>query len=658
MRPQINRLPATAGKGFAGAHIDRTRPIRFAVNGRMIPAYHGDTVLSALLAAGVDTLGTHEGHPLGLRVSAAPAIAYMTAPDHALPMERVPARDGADYRTIVEGPAPGLLARLFQPGRTLGLRLNSHGGLVRSWRAIKGRHVSPTDLVVIGGGVAGMAAALAGADAGLKVTLLEASPHLGGHSGLFGTQDGESTPEENVAALAAEIAASDAITVQTHAEAFAIGEGLVRVHQLETHGERVTSDILDLPARFIVIATGAFERLPVLPGNRLPGVAGAQEAFELAHRYGIWPGQSWLLATSGNAAYRLATLLAESGIVLDRILDGRDQASSRYIEFCKAYGIRQFPGTVPSAVSPGSNGRLSIALPPGEPVLVDRLILSGGWQPDLTLWHLAGGESRWNGQRQRLDPAGNVPGLALAGAAAGYLTRHGCVTSGIDAIDRLLGRPGMGVDDPVIDAVYETPDRQMHAGDDGEAAIPAYLDADDTLMLRPAQPQPRRWAGIFRRGREAPVRVLSEAPQPLSIGAICAGVGVGLIPAESAGIIAQERVALVPLARTDTAPVAADIEPLQVPPYLADRFGPDAIVATLRHDPSRQLGSGALIFEDEDSRDPRRAVGVVLRSRDGRTEALLAAAARRLVIRDLDQAIPAEVASPASSAAPPPDAPA
>jgi sarcosine oxidase subunit alpha len=64
---------------------------------------------------------------------------------------------------------------------------------------------------------------------------------------------------------------------------------------------------------------------------------------------------------------------------------------------------------------------------------------------------------------------------------------------------------------------------------------------------------------------------------------------------------------------------------------------------TLRHDPSRQMGSGALIFEGEDVTDPRRAVGVVLRTRNGKTEALVAASARVVVVRDLGQAIPAEV---------------
>lgn len=649
MRSQINRLPPTTAKGLSGAHIDRSRPIRFVINGRIIPGYAGDTVLSALLAAGVDTLGTHLDQAIGLRASSAPAIAYASrplAPEHALPMERTPARDGAEYRTVTESRRAGLVARLFQPGRTLGLTLHADGSsLVRPWRSLHGEETAVTDLIVIGGGVAGMAAALAGAQAGLAVTLLEASPHLGGHSGLFGTQDGESTPEENVAVLRAEIAKNPAISIRTHAKVFAIGEGVVRIHQTEVESPEVTGNIVDLPARYIVIATGAEERLPVLPGNRLPGIVGAEEAFELAYRYGIWSGHSWLLATSSNPAYRLPTLLADNGIVLDRILEGRDHANSRYIEFCKAYGIRQFPGTPPGAIIAGPHGKLHLDLPHGEQVEVDRVVLCGGWQPSLTLWHMAGGQSRWNTQRQRLEPIGQVANLVLAGSAAGYMTRRGCVTSGIDAIDRLLGRPGHGVDDPVIDAVYETPDRQMQAPEVVEAPAPAYLDAEATLMIRP-QPVQRHWTQIFPRKSGQSVRVLSEAPQPLSISAICAGVGIGLIPPESAGIVAQERVALVPLNRNRTVEPLPEAVP-DIPPYLVDRFGPDAAKVILRHDPSRELGSGALIFADADSTDPRKAIGVVLRRSDGKTQALVAASAlvdgRSLVVRDLGQTIAAEI---------------
>jgi len=650
MKPQTNRLPAQTGKGLAGVHIDRARPIRFTLNSRVVQGFAGDTVLSALLASGVDTLGTHDDQPLGLRTSAAPAISRIgmgNEPQHALPMERTPAQDGAEYAILANHSSPGFLTRLFQPGRTLGLSLDEHGkSLVRPWRAVHGRVEAQTDLVVIGGGVAGMAAALAGAQAGLTVTLLEASPHLGGYSGLFGTQDGESTPQENVDALAAEIAATDRITVRICTEAFAIGEGRVRAHQLQTIGARVEGTVVDLPTRFIILANGAFERLPVLSGNRLPGVTGALEAFELAYRYGVWHGQSWMLATSSNPAYRLATLAAETGITLDRILDSRDRASSRYIEFCKAYGIRQFPGTTPLGVTAQkSGGRLAVALPHAEPVSVDRLILCGGWQPDLSLWHIAGGRSRWNSQRQRLEPLGAVPNLVLAGSAAGHFTRRGCVTSGIDAVDRLLGRTGRGVDDPVIDAFYETPDGIMSAPELEDAVVPAYLGADENLLMRPTE-QRRHWGQLLRGKRSGPVRVLSEAPQSLSIGAICAGVSLGLIPPESAGVVAQERVALVPLAAMEEALDVSTTLP-EVPAYLVDRFGPDATVVLLRHDTSRRVGSGALIFADEDLSDPRHAIGVVLRPSEGKTRALVAAgsiaAARPVIVRDLGQSFPAEI---------------
>jgi sarcosine oxidase subunit alpha len=101
----------------------------------------------------------------------------------------------------------------------------------------------------------------------------------------------------------------------------------------------------------------------------------------------------------------------------------------------------------------------------------------------------------------------------------------------------------------------------------------------------------------------------------------------------------------VPLHPASSAQAVTPAEPPPVPAYLADRFGPHAAIVVLRHDPSWQLGAGALIFEDEDARDPRRAIGVVLRTRDGKTEALVAASAKKLVVRDLGQAIPAEIQS-------------
>jgi sarcosine oxidase subunit alpha len=642
-----NRLPANTEKGFSGLHIDRARPIRFTLDGRVIPAFHGDTVLSALIASGVDTIGTHGGAALGLRSEAPPSIQPVFSSDHApLPMERTPATDGAQYRTVATGCRAGLFTRLFQPGRTLGLALGDRSAtLPRPWRTLTPEHADATDLVIIGGGVAGMSAALAGADFGLNVTLIEASPHLGGNSGLFGTQDGEPAPEENISRLTDEVAERDNITVWTHSEAFAIGERMVRLHRVDSLEGQVRGRILDLPTRFIVIATGAFERLPVFSGNRLPGVVGALEAFELARRYGIWQGESWMLATSSNPAYRLATQMNDTGLRLDRILEARDRASSRFIEFCKAYGIRQFPGTLPHSVTQRGRG-LAVNIGNGEPILTDRLVVCGGWQPDLTLWHMAGGQSRWDEKRSRLEPAGVIPGLALAGSAAGYFTRRACIASGREAVSRLLGRKTKGFDDPVIDPFYETPDALVaHPGSEGETQNPAYLDAGETLLARPVDAPPR-WRDRFRSRPARAVRLLSEAPQPLSIGAICAGVGLGLIPPASAGVVAQERVAHVPIG---TPSVAPPVPPPNagIPAYLVGRFGPGQALVSLRHDLSWRIDSGVLIYGDFDEVDPRRAVGVVVRHDASGTKALVAASVarekRKVIARLLGQAVTVEI---------------
>src|SRR5690606_29467492 len=123
------------------------------------------------------------------------------------------------------------------------------------------------------------------------------------------------------------------------------------------------------------------------------------------------------------------------------------------------------------------------------------LIVCGGWQPDLTLWHIAGGASRWNKARHRLEAIGELEAIALAGSAAGFLTRRGCIPSGADAVDALPGRPRKPVDDHLIDPLYETPDATTPIAGLVDGA-PTYLDAGAEFLTRP-QPQPKSWTNIF-----------------------------------------------------------------------------------------------------------------------------------------------------------------
>lgn len=634
MRPQINRLPDTTPKGLAGGAIDRNRPLRFRLDGRIISGFAGDTLLSAALASGIDTLGTHEGRPIGLTLRANPAIIHASLandPQRALPMARTPALDGAELITL-GARRSGPIARLFRPGRTLGLPLDLSHCLDRPWRSMTGRPEEHRDLVVVGGGVAGLSAALAGARAGLSVLLIEAQTELGGMSGLFGTQDGEDSPEDSMARLAADVRASDAITVWPGSRVFALRRGLVRVHRVETVNGAIHGRVIDVPANHIVLATGSLERLPIFAGNRLPGVTGTLEAFELARNFGVWPGQSCVVATSSNPAYRLAMLAADAGVAVGRIMDTRPQAASRFIEFSRAYGIIQSPGTVPVLASMSRSGpALSIKTDRADapPLPTDRLIVCGGWQPDLTLWHVAGGKSHWRADRHRIEALGPCDGLVLAGSAAGYLTRRGCIQSGADAIDQVLGRSRRPVEDTTIDPIYESPDAPASLGAEMDEATQAYLDGGTGLLQRPA-PTRTKLAWPTRR-RPVTHPAISEAPQPLAICDVAAGVDLGLIPPEAAGVVAQERVTMVPLGATDSAPDHATPMPTptdtQVPAYLAGRFGPDARVVRLTLKEARAIEPGALIYRSSDASHPLRAIGVVLRQRGHATFALVSARA-------------------------------
>jgi sarcosine oxidase subunit alpha len=364
-------------------------------------------------------------------------------------------------------------------------------------------------------------------------------------------------------------------------------------------------------------------------------------------------GRTSVFSTASNFAYRLAMLASDVGVSVHRILDSRAGAASRFIEFSRAYGMVQVPGTSVDAVEISrTGGSLRVATSPAsaEPFTTERLLVSGGWQPDLTLWHVSGGSSRWHEAHHRLEPEGEVDCIMLAGSAAGYLTRRGCIQSGADAIDALLGRARRPVEDPAIDPIYETPDAAIPIAPPRTDASPTYLDNGSEFLQRP-QPAPKSWINAFRRtGARRGLTALSETPQPLTINEVAAGVALGLIPSAAAGVVAQERVALVPLATAEPEaprepPVAP--EPAEVPPYLVGRFGPNAHVVKVVPAEQRRLDTGALIYASADKADPLSAIGVILRPHDGGATALVAAAAAQrglaVTVRDHGRMVAASI---------------
>jgi sarcosine oxidase subunit alpha len=620
MKRQPHRLNADTQHSFIGSAIDRNRPIRFRLNGVQMDGFAGDTVLSAALANGIDSFGLRDEHPIALTSQAEPAVLLagrVNASGPALPMARTLVSDGADYVSfgpLTHGGPLGLFGR--RSPRSLNVDLDK---LVQSASATSSvSNVLEFDLAVVGGGIAGMAAALAGSRRRYRVLLVEETPELGGLAPLFGTLEGDEPPLTSITRLQADVAASSNIQVMTCTKAVDISSGRLRLHNVHSQANVVASEIIEIVAPRIVIATGAVERLPIFAGNRLPGVVGLAEAYLMATRYGVWPGQSALISASTSLGYRLAMLARDAGIDIARVLDSRQTPQSRFIEFSKAYGITRAPGTIAASARAQNNARGVVVTPKlsieafsrfEEQITVDRLVISGNWQPNLSLWVMCGGQVIWSCEQNQFMPYGDVVGIGVAGGAAGWETRSACEDSGIAAVDRLAKRKPRCVREQAVDRRHESEDGPTPIGLTGSPNGPAAYFADGAGFVcreQVSQGIRRKFSPI-----NAPsIDQLDDVTQSLDITEIASAVQLGLISAVRAQGMVHERIPKRAFAQANLEP--ADLPaPDDLPDYLHARY-PDAKLWQVAPLEPRQLPVGGLIYASQDNTNPLQAQGVII----------------------------------------------
>ncbi|WP_196259201.1 FAD-dependent oxidoreductase [Pelagibacterium limicola] len=621
---QPHRLGAALPTEFETPLIDRSRPVVFTVDGKTVHGFEGDTVLSALLANGVLSAGTQSGHAVALDAASAPPVTVEGGRGQ-IPMALCPALDGAQYRTVGLRTAAAPLKSLFsRRGYSLGHDLGAPrrpGGWVDS----ESDETIETDFAVVGGGVAGLSAALAAARRGFRVVLLEREAVLGGMAVFFGKADGETPPLEAISGLVQEVERQPAISVLVGAEVFDLGQNRLRAVRVTRQAGLPKAHHIAVTFSHAVLATGTDERMPVYSGNRLPGVMGAAALWRLASRYGVWPGESFHLHTATNAGYRIAILGAEAGKSVHRASDPRPDPRTRFIEFCKAYGFRLGWGTqIAKAGSDRGSIEVRLADPvfggvEAEPVRADALIVSGGWQPALALWQLAGGGLAWDAARHRLVPTGAAGPVVLAGAVAGFLGTPACIESGAVGVARLVGDDPRPIADPQIDPIYESLDGPMTVGPArGRRAPPAWFGPSRRAALAPRPPRGLR-AFLVRQPPERPEDVRA-AELPDVAGALAAGV---LPTGEAADYCRQW--CIVPRAfRRGDLPASPDPEAGQLPRYLVGRFGAGQEKWSLRPEQDRILEPGCLVFVNTDDAHPRTAIGVILAGGRGACTALMA----------------------------------
>lgn len=632
------RLADTGAHRLAGALIDRNRALKFRLDGIEIDGFAGDTVLSAVMGAGFFGFGTHEGAILQL-TGDCPFFVHPGAggetPKSVIHAARLQVADAMELSTLAPLKSEGGLrlpfARKRDGLRSLDQSLSPPEPNRDGVRFATSTRSAEAGMIVVGGGLAGLSAALEGARQGLKIRLFDRGPVLGGLAGYFGRAEGERSPEDAVAGLAGAVETHDAITVHKLADVTTAGDGAVVALATESaeYGAVAVAQ-LTVRAPHIVLATGTREKLPLFAGNRAVGVVPSIEAWRMASLYGVWHGETAQFALSASQAYRFALALADAGVSVARILDSRPDPASRFIAFAKAYGIRLTHGAEVFEVEREEdltgglkiNSRITVAgARPGADIQeCDTLVISAGLQPDLTLWLQAGGGVAWDAQRQILMPSRREAGIALAGASAGFRTLEGAIVSGANAARLLLKQKLTRIEEKFIDEAFESPDGvwpvSLPAPRDG---LPGYYDTGASLATIPLAAEPR---SLVKRLFAAGDETIPQEAIALSIVAAAAKVASGEYEPQSVPVAAAERIvesrtlrheslgfAMRPLPAAELAP---DEDGWTLPAFLEGRFGAKPGLYLLKPGDDREVEPGRLIFLSSDLKRPEDAIGVAL----------------------------------------------
>jgi sarcosine oxidase, subunit alpha len=472
--PAPYRLPEAAG---IGRLIDRGQPLAFTFDGRRLEGFAGDTLASALLANGERLVGrSFKYHrPRGIvglgseEMNALVGIGRGPAHEPNLQATGIELHDG--LAAVSQNRWPSLafdigqvndLFSRFIPG---GFYYKTFKWPKSFWhhlyepliRRAAGLGRAPTgrdpaayeqirvdcDVLVVGGGASGLAAAEAAALAGARVMLAEAEPRLGGVGDLY---DGS----EDLPALA-----NVMVLTRTTAMAHFHHNYLLLAERLT--GDKPRQRLWKLRAKEVILATGAIERPIAFANNDRPGVMLAEAVRGYLARHAVAPGRRGVVFTNNDEAYRTALLIKRAGAGDVTIIDGRADPHGELVDEARRAGIPVMLGHAVSQVETTLGGqaieavrvaayRPGISRPLREQKLpCDYLAVSGGFNPAVHLWCHNGGKLRYDTRIHAFRPDRHHDRLWAVGAANGTFDLQQAIAEGAiageQAAARALGRP-------------------------------------------------------------------------------------------------------------------------------------------------------------------------------------------------------------------------
>lgn len=494
MSQQSHRLPR-------GGLIDREKPLRFRFNDRDLQGYAGDTLASALIANGIHLVGrSFKYHrPRGI-FSAGPeepnALVQLETGARTEPNTRATQIELYDGLTASSqhcwpsvntdiGAINNLLSRFLPAGFYYKTFMWPASWWLRyeHWiRKMAGLGVSPRDpdpdfyehrhahcdVMVVGGGPAGLSAALAAARAGARVILADEGFRPDG-SLLHETATLDATPSiEWVTRTLAELKTFPEVTILSRSTVIGYFD-----HNFLAAAEIMLPVAAKIPrqrlwkirARRVVLATGAIERPLVFADNDRPGIMLASAARTYINRFAARPGKRVVIFTNNDSAYFAALDLQRAGSSVIAIIDARAAADSAAIAKTLDAGIRIIHEHVVVQahgahhihavdIMRHENGHATGGV---ERLDCDLLCVSGGWSPAVHLFSQSKGRLRYDDKLAAFAPAVSAQAEQSTGAARGIFGWADCVSDGFAAGSQAALACGLNPPAPLSRTLVDQP---------------------------------------------------------------------------------------------------------------------------------------------------------------------------------------------------------
>lgn len=478
-----------------GGRVDRSTPLNFTYNGRRLQGYKGDTVASALLANGVDIVGRSfkYSRPRGIIAAGAEepnAILQLGATEATqVPNVRATQQELFDGLVCsatngwpsVDSDFMGLVGQIGGKAMPPGFYYKTFMSPAKMWptyekyiRKAAGLGRSPLevdpdiydnmnqhcDLLVVGGGPAGLMSALCAARAGARVILADEQNEFGG-SLLASNDIIDGKPASDwVKGVVTELAGYPDVLLLNRSTVNGYHD-----HNFLTIHERRTDHLTDIAgenqirqrmhrvrARWVVLATGAHERPLVYGNNDVPGCMQASAVSTYINRYCVVPGEKLVLMTTNDNAYRCALDWFNTGREVVAIVDTRANPQGPLIEQARTRGIKVITGAavidvqgkkrVSGAVVASINADGDKVTGNPQTLSCDTIATSGGWSPAVHLSCHTGSRPVWDDEAIGFVPGQTIQRQLTAGSINGIYTLDKVLKQGVamgQKVTELLG---------------------------------------------------------------------------------------------------------------------------------------------------------------------------------------------------------------------------